>query len=159
VALQNEAAGKGVVWPAIITVSVDEKPGVQALANTAPHLPPVAGKHPIFARDHGYVRHGTWSILAGIDLHDGHVAARVEQRHRSLEFIALLKDLDAWYPADCTIRLILNNHFSHISKETRAWLATRPSRFKYVLAPPHGSWPNLAETLFGKMARTFLRQE
>lgn len=157
VALQNEAPSKGSASPALITVSVDEKPGVQAIANTAPDLPPVAGRHPAFARDHEYVRHGTWSILAAIDLHDGHVTARVEQRHRSVEFIALLKDLDAWYPHDCTIRLILDNHSSHISKETRAWLATRPNRFKYVLTPTHGSWLNLAETLFGKMARTFLR--
>lgn len=157
VALQNEAAWKGSGRPTVITVSVDEKPGVQAIANTAPDLPPVAGKHPSIARDHEYVRHGTWSILAGLDLHDGHVTARVEQRHRSVEFVALLKDLDAWYPGDCTIRLILDNHSAHISKETRTWLATRPNRFKYVLTPTHGSWLNIAETLFGKMARTFLR--
>ena len=157
VALQNEAAGKGHALPAVITVSVDEKPGVQAIANTAPDLPPVAGKHPTFARDHEYVRHGTWSILAALDLHDGQVTASVEERHRSIEFIALLKDLDARYPADCTIRLIMDNHSSHISKETRTWLATRPNRFKYVLTPTHGSWLNIVETLFGKMTRTFLR--
>jgi transposase len=157
VALQNETAGTGDGGPIVITVSVDEKPGVQAIANTAPDLPPVAGKHPAVARDHEYVRHGTWSILAALDLHDGHVTARVEQRHRSVEFIALLKDLDAYYPSDCTIRLVLDNHSAHISRETRAYLATRPNRFKYVLTPTHGSWLNLAETLFGKMARTFLR--
>jgi transposase len=156
VALQNEAATAGRAQPLVVTVSVDEKPGVQAIASTAPDLP-VAGKHPAFARDHEYVRHGTWSILAGLDLHDGHVTARVEQRHRSVEFIALLKDLDAWYPAGCTIRLILDNHSAHISKETRTWLATRPNRFKYVLTPTHGSWLNIVETLFGKMTRTFLR--
>lgn len=55
------------------------------------------------------------------------------------------------------LRLVLDNHSSHISRETRAYLATRPNRFKYVLTPTHGSWLNLAETLFGKMARTFLR--
>ena len=82
---------------------------------------------------------------------------RVEERHRSAEFIALLKELDAWYPAHCTIRIILDNHSAHISKETRAWLAQRPNRFKYVLTPTHGSWLNIAETLFGKMARTFLK--
>ncbi len=157
VALQNGAVRTGDGGPLVITVSVDEKPGVQAISNTAPDLPPVAGKHPTLARDHEYVRHGTWSILAALDLHDGHVTARVEQRHRSVEFIALLKDLDTYYPPDCTIRLVLDNHSSHISKETRAYLATRPNRFKYVLTPTHGSWLNLAETLFGKMARTFLR--
>ena len=74
-----------------------------------------------------------------------------------MEFIALLKDLDAWYPTDCTIRLILDNHSAHTSKETRAWLATRPNRFKYVHTPVHGSWLNIVETLFGKMARKFLK--
>lgn len=157
VEMQNEAVGKGGATPAVITVSVDEKPGVQAIANTAPDLPPVAGKYPTFARDHEYKRLGTWSILAGLDLHDGHVIARVEQRHRSVEFIALLKELDAYYPAECTIRLLLDNHSAHTSRETQAYLATRPNRFKYVLTPKHGSWLNIVETLFGKMARTFLR--
>jgi hypothetical protein len=158
VALQNEVALRGGSQPLVITVSVDEKPGVQAIANTTPDLPPVAGAHPTVARDPHYIRLGTWSILAGLDLHDGHVAARVEERHRSLEFIALLKDLDAYYPAESTMRLVLDNHSAHLSKETRRYLATRPNRFKYVLTPTHGSWLNLVETLFGKMARTFLRQ-
>ena len=61
----------------MITVSVDEKPGVPAIGNTAPDLLPVAGKYPTVARDHEYVRYGTWSILEALDLHDGHVTARV----------------------------------------------------------------------------------
>jgi transposase len=157
VALQNEVAAQGGTAPEVITVSVDEKPGVQAIENTAPDLPPVPGKHPAVGRDHEYIRHGTLSILAALDLHNGHVIALVEERHRSLEFIALLKLLDAHYPPHCVLRLVLDNHSAHISQETRAYLATRPNRFKYVLTPTHGSWLNLAETLFGKMARTFLR--
>ena len=94
VALQNEAQPAGPQRPPIITVSVDEKPGLQAIANTAPDLPPVPGKHPSVARDHEYRRLGTCSILAALDLHEGHITARVERRHRSREFIALLKDLD-----------------------------------------------------------------
>jgi transposase len=143
--------------PQTVTVSVDEKPGVQALATTSPDLPPVPGKHPEVGRDYEYERLGTASILAGLDLHDGHVTARVERRHRSVEFIGLLRDLDAYYPPETTIRLILDNHSAHISKETMAYLATRPNRFVYVHTPKHGSWLNLVETLFGKMARTFLR--
>ena len=158
VALQNEVILSGAPQPLVITVSVDEKPGVQAIGNTAEDLPPVAGKYPTTARDHHYIRFGTWSILAALDLHNGHVTARVEERHRSVEFIALLQDLDAHYPPACTIRLVLDNHSSNISKETRAYLATRPNRFKYVLTPTHGSWLNIVETLFGKMTRTFLRQ-
>src|SRR5712692_966946 len=156
VALLNatQHSGEG---SAVITVAVDEKPGLQAIANTAPDLPPVPGKHPHVGRDHEYKRLGTCSILAALDLHEGHVTARVERRHRSREFIALLKDLDQHYPADCTIRIILDNHSAHISKETRAFMATRPNRFQYVLTPKHGSWLNIVETLFGKMARTFLR--
>ena len=157
VEMQNEGIGKGGPNPTVITVSVDEKPGRQAIAHSAPDLPPVAGKYPAFARDHEYERLGTWSILAALDLHDGHVMARVEERHRSVEFIALLQELDAHYAVDSTIRLILDNHSSHISRETRAYLATRPNRFKYVLTPTHGSWLNIVETLFGKMARTFLK--
>jgi transposase/transposase-like protein len=156
VALQNEIQADGVT-PRVITVPVDEKPGLQALANTAPDLPPVARKFPTVGRDHEYKRLGTCSILAALDLHDGHVTARVERRHRSREFIDLLKDLDTRYPADCTIRLVLDNHSAHIPEETRAFLDTRPNRFQYVLTPKHGSWLNIVETLFGKMARTFLR--
>ena len=159
VAVQNQAAASArAVTPAVITVSIDEKPGVQAIENTAPDLPPLPGKHPTISRDHEYKRHGTLSILASLDLHDGHVVARIEERHRSREFVALLKDIDAHYPPEVTIRVILDNHSAHISKETRAYLATRPNRFTYVHTPKHGSWLNLVETLFGKMAHTFLRQ-
>ena len=159
VMLQNQAAAAAQgVEPAVITVSIDEKPGVQAIENTAPDLPPVPGKHPTVGRDHEYKRHGTLSILASLDLQDGHVVARVEERHRSREFVALLKELDAYYPPDLTIRVILDNHSAHISKETRAYLASRPNRFTYIHTPKHGSWLNLVETLFGKMAHTFLRQ-
>lgn len=154
VALQNQNGG---MIPVMVTVSVDEKPGLQAIANTAPDLPPLPGKHAGIGRDHEYKRLGTCSILAALDLHTGHVTARVERRHRSREFVALLKDLDAYYPAESVIRLIMDNHSAHVSKETQAFLASRPNRFQYVLTPKHGSWLNIVETLFGKMARTFLR--
>jgi transposase len=141
----------------IYTVSVDEKPGVQALGLTAPDLPPVPGVAPAIGRDYEYVRHGTVSILAGIDLHSGHIFANVEDRHRSVEFIGLLARLDAYYPPEATIRVVLDNHSAHVSKETSAYLATRPGRFEYVHTPKHGSWLNLIECAFSKMARTFLR--
>ena len=157
VALQNERRANGGASSNVITVSVDEKPGLQAIANTSPDLPPVPGKHPTIGRDHEYKRLGTCSILAALDLHDGHITARVERRHRSLEFTGLLADLDAWYPADSVIRIIMDNHSAHISKETHAFLAAHPNRFQYVLTPKHGSWLNIVETLFGKMARSFLR--
>lgn len=141
----------------IYTVSVDEKPGVQALGTTAPDLPPVPGKHSGIGRDHEYVRHGTLSILAALDLHTGEILANVESRHRSVEFIALLRRLDERYPSEAVIRIVLDNHSAHISKETMAYLASRPGRFEYVHTPTHGSWLNLIESVFSKMARTFLR--
>lgn len=141
----------------VFTVSVDEKPGIQAIENTAPDLPPQPGVHPTPARDYEYIRHGTLSLLAALDLQDGHILAEVHERHRSREFIMLLKDLDAHYPPAAQIRILLDNHSAHISKETRAYLATRPNRFIYVHTPTHGSWLNIVETLFGKMARTFLK--
>ena len=141
----------------IYTVSVDEKPGVQAIGLSAPDLPPVPGKASAVGRDYEYVRRGTVSILAGIDLHSGHIFANVEKRHRSVEFIALLKRLDEYYPSEAIIRVVLDNHSAHISKETVAYLGTRPGRFEYVHTPKHGSWLNLIECAFSKMARTFLR--
>jgi transposase len=141
----------------IYTVSVDEKPGVRAIGLTAPDLPPVPGKAAAVGRDYEYVRHGTVSILAGIDLHSGHIFANVEDRHRSVEFIGLLKQLDAHYPDEAIIRVVLDNHSAHISKETMAYLSKRPGRFEYVHTPKHGSWLNLIECAFSKMARTFLR--
>lgn len=141
----------------IYSVSVDEKPGVQALGVTAPDLPPVPGKYATIGRDHEYVRHGTVSIIAALDLHTGELIANVEDRHRSIEFIGLLKRLDEHYPAEALIRVVLDNHSAHISKETMAYLATRPGRFEYVHTPKHGSWLNLVEAAFSKMARSFLK--
>ena len=74
-----------------------------------------------------------------------------------MEFIGLLKQLDAHYPPEAIIRVVLDNHPAHISKETVAYLSTRPGRFEYVHTPKHGSWLNLIECTFSKMARTFLR--
>jgi transposase len=143
--------------PHIITVSVDEKPGVQAIKNIAPDIMPEPGKQSRVMRDYEYKRLGTLSILAALDLHNGHVIGQVHDRHRSSEFISLLKELDEYYPKESTIRIILDNHSAHISKETMRYLASRPGRFLYVHTPKHGSWLNLVETLFGKMARTFLK--
>ena len=143
---------------AVAIVSCDEKPGIQAIATTAPDLPPEPGAHATFARDHEYKRHGTLSLLAGIDLLTGKVHALVKDRHRSREFIEFLKLLDTAYPARTAIKLILDNHSAHISKETTAWLATRPAgRFEFIFTPKHGSWLNLIEGFFSKFARSVLR--
>jgi transposase len=142
----------------VAIVSYDEKPGIQAIATTAPDLPPVPGVHATFAREHEYKRHGTLSLLAGIDLLTGKVHALVRDRHRSREFIEFLKLLDTTYPAQTAIKLILDNHSAHISRETTAWLDSRPrGRFAFTFTPKHGSWLNLIEGFFSKFARSVLR--
>ena len=155
--LQNDSKSTTDGHPGMITVSVDEKPGVQALATIAPDLPPKPGSHKSVGRDYEYKRLGTVSILAALDLHSGKIIAQVHDRHRSKEFIELLKELDSSYPKESTVRVVLDNHSSHISKETMKYLKSRPGRFVYVHTPKHGSWLNLIETAFSKMARTFLR--
>jgi len=143
---------------AVAIVSYDEKPGIQALATTSPDLPPRPGVHVSSARDYEYKRHGTVSLLAGIDLLCGKVHAVVKDRHRSREFVDFLKLLDAAYPKHTAIRLILDNHSAHISKETNVWLATRrKGRFEFTFTPKHGSWLNLIEGFFSKLARSVLR--
>ena len=142
----------------VAIVSYDEKPGIQAIATTAPDLPPVPGTYATFARDYEYKRHGTLSLLAGIDLLTGKVHALVKERHRSREFIEFLKLLDAAYPASTAIKLILDNHSAHISRETQAWLAAQPTgRFEFTFTPKHGSWLNLIEGFFSKFTRSVLR--
>jgi transposase len=142
---------------AMTVISYDEKPGIQAIATTAPDLPPEPGVYPTVTREFEYKRHGTVSLLAGIDLVTGKIHALVMDRHRSREFIDFLKLVDAAYPAHTAIRLILDNHSAHISKETNAWLAARPGRFEFTFTPKHGSWLNLVEGFFSKLARSVLR--
>ncbi len=143
---------------AVAVISYDEKPGVQAIGTTAPDLPPGPGVHRGFSRDHEYRRLGTVSLLAGIDLLSGQVHALVRDRHRSREFVEFLRLLDAAYPPHTAIKLILDNHPAHISRETRDWLAAqRDGRFEFVFTPKHGSWLNLVEGFFSKLARSVLR--
>jgi transposase len=142
----------------VAIISYDEKPGIQAIANKGPDLPPAPGAHATLAREFEYKRYGTVSLPAGIDLISGKVHALVRDRHRSCEFIEFLKLVDAAYPAETAIKLILDNHSAHLSKETKAWLAQQPAhRFAFTFTPTHGSWLNLIERFFSKLARSVLR--
>lgn len=143
--------------PLVAVLSYDEKPGIQAIENTSPDLPPVPGSHPCISRDEEYVRHGTLSLLAGIDLLNGHIHALVADRHRSREFVDFLKKIDGAYSPQSRVRIVLDNHSAHISKETKSYLAAKPNRFEFIFTPTHGSWLNLIESFFSKMARTLLR--
>jgi len=138
-------------------LSYDEKPGIQALGTTSEDLPPVLGAFDRTYRDFEYVRHGTLSLLAGIDLLTGHIHGLVAARHRSREFIDFLRLVNAHYPSHCRIRIVLDNHSAHISKETRGYLKTVPNRFEFIFTPKHGSWLNLIECFFARMAKTVLR--
>ena len=139
-----------------VTISYDEKPGIQALANIAPDLPPTT-EHGCIGRDYEYKRHGTMSLLAGMDLFTGEIIPLVRDTHKSSDFIDFLKILDEKYDKSLKIRIVLDNHSAHTSKETMKYLATKPGRFVFVFTPTHGSWLNLIESFFSKMARAFLR--
>lgn len=139
------------------TISYDEKPGIQAIKNISAQLLPVAGKHATVSRDYEYKRLGTLSLLAGIDLHTGICIPSVENRHRSSEFVKFLEKLKASYPDDWIIRVILDNHSSHRSKETMRYLETVPGKFEFIFTPTHGSWLNMIEMYFSKLSRSILR--
>ena len=142
----------------VAVLSYDEKPGIQAIASTAPDLPPKPGKHATVQRDHEYKRLGTLTLSAAVDLVSGFVHHVMTQRHRSREFIAFLERLDAYYPAGTLICLLLDNHSAHRSRETRRFLASKPGRFELVFTPTHASWLNYVETFFSKVARSVLRR-
>ena len=140
-----------------ITVSYDEKPGIQAIANTSKDLRPTGDNGEVY-RDYEYKRLGTVSLLAGIDLLTGEAIPLVRDTHKSSDFIDFLKILDKKYPSQDTIRIILDNHSAHTSKETKRFLATMPKdRFAFVFTPKHGSWLNMIEGFFGKMTKQMLR--
>lgn len=142
-----------------VRLSYDEKPGIQALGNTASDRAPrpdTPGQG-TWQRDHEYVRHGTLSLLAGIDLATGEIIAVVRPRHRSAEFVEFLQTLDQKYPPDVKIQVVLDNHSAHTSKETRAYLATVPNRFDFVFTPTHASWLNLIEMFFAKLSKQLLK--
>jgi len=144
--------------PTIAILSYDEKPGIQAIKNIAPDLPAVPGKYSSISRDYEYKRLGTVSLLASIDLLSGRVHGQIKNRHRSKEFIEHLKYLDSFYKNEVKIKIILDNHSAHISKETKQYLKTVPNRFEFIFTPTHGSWLNIIETFFSKITRTFLRK-
>ena len=130
-----------------LLVRVSDSPDRNVSFLTAPNI----------RRDYEYKRHGTLSLLAGIDLISGKVHSLIRERHKSSDFIDFLKLIDAAYPAGAVIYMVLDNHTIHTSRETRAFLDTRKGRFQFVFTPKHASWLNLIEALFSKMARVSLR--
>ena len=139
------------------TISYDEKPGIQAIANKYPDHNPTE-ENGFLRRDYEYVRKGTLSLLAGIDLLTGEAIPLISESHKSSDFINFLKILDAKYPEGDSIRLILDNHSANTSKETKRYLATLPEgRFVSVFTPTHTSWLNMIESFFSKMTKQMLK--
>ena len=141
---------------AVHVLSYDEKPGIQAIANTSKDLCPDES-HKTFSRDYEYKRLGTLSLLAGIDLQTGEAIPLVKESHNSKDYIEFLKLLDAKYPKQDKIRLVLDNLKVHSSEETRKYLASVAGRFEFVFTPKHGSWLNLVEGFFSKLTRQMLK--
>ena len=137
-------------------ISYDEKPGIQAIANTTDDLMPDE-THATISRDYEYKRLGTISLLAGLDLQTGEAIPLVSDTHVSKDYIEFLKKLDGKYPKGDKIRLVLDNLKVHSSEETRKYLMTVPGRFEFVFTPKHGSWLNLIEGFFSKMTRQMLK--
>jgi transposase len=139
-----------------ITISYDEKPGIQAIGNTRDDLNPTL-KHGFVGRDSEYKRMGTVSLLAGMDLMTGEIIPLVRETHKSADFVAFLTLLDEKYEKSKKIKIVLDNHSAHTSKETRKYLEGHPGRFEFIFTPKHGSWLNIIESFFGKFARVCLK--
>ena len=139
-----------------VILSCDEKAGIQAIGNKYPDLMPVEGKYPTIARDYEYVRHGTLSLFACIDLVSGKIIHKVLPRSRSREFIEFLSTIESKNPVK-EITMTLDNYKTHTSKETRSYLDMIKRKFDFVFTPIHASWLNAIENFFSKITRNLLR--
>jgi transposase len=139
-----------------IVLCVDEKTQVQALDRTQPMLPMRPGQ--IERRTHDYKRNGTIQLYAALEVHAGRALPRIEQRHRSREFISFMHHLLRAYPCG-ELHVILDNVSSHDSKEVREWhKQARNQRVSFHFIPTYSSWLNLAEVLFNMLQSKVLRR-
>lgn len=138
-----------------LVLCVDEKSQIQALDRTQPTLP--LRPDQIERRTHDYVRHGTATLFAALDIQTGAVIGHVAKRHRHLEFLEFLQKLDRQTPAELDLHLVLDNYGTHKHKNVRAWLALHP-RFHLHFTPTSGSWMNLVESWFSILQRRRLKR-
>jgi transposase len=139
-----------------VVLCVDEKTQIQALDRTQPLLPMRPGQ--IERRTHDYKRNGTVQLYAALEVHAGRVVSRIEERHRSREFIAFMNHLLRNYPSG-ELHVILDNVSSHDSKEVREWhKRPRNKRVNFHFIPTYSSWLNLAEVLFNLLQAKVLRR-
>jgi transposase len=137
-----------------IVLCVDEKSQIQALDRTQPILPLQPGL--IERRSHDYVRHGTSTLFAALDIATGQVTAACKPRHRRQEFLAFLKQVARAYP-DQDLHLVMDNYAAHKTTEIKDWLAANP-RVHAHFTPTHASWMNLIEVWFGIVERQAIRR-
>ena len=138
-----------------VVLCVDEKTQIQALNRTAPVFPMLPGT-PARA-SHDYVRHGTSSLYAALDLSTGKVIGSLHARHRSQEFLAFLKKIDAEVPADLDCHVVLDNASTHKTPAVKRWLTSHP-RFVLHFIPTSSSWLNLVERWFSELTTKKLRR-
>jgi transposase len=136
-----------------IVLSVDEKSQIQALDRTAPVLP--TQPYLIERRSHDYVRHGTTTLFAALEVATGKVTAALKPRHRHSEFLAFLKQIARAYPDGgdgVELHLVMDNYAAHKHDKVRAWLEANP-RIHVHFTPTHASWMNLVECWFSLAER------
>jgi transposase len=138
-----------------MVLAVDEKSQMQALDRTAPMLPMMPGMPG--RKTHDYVRHGTTSLFAALDIATGKVIGQHQRRHRHQEFLRFLKTIDANTPKDLDLHLICDNYATHKTPAIKTWLAAHP-RFHLHFTPTSGSWLNLVERWFGELTNRKLRR-
>lgn len=138
-----------------VVLAVDEKSQMQALDRTAPMLPMMPGVPA--RRTHTYVRHGTTSLFAALDVTTGKIIGQHQRRHRHQEFLRFLKTIDANTPAELDLHLVCDNYATHKTPAVMTWLAAHP-RFHLHFTPTSASWLNLVERWFAELTNRKLRR-
>jgi transposase len=138
-----------------LVLCVDEKSQIQALDRTQPLLPMRPGQ--VERRTHDYVRHGTTSLFAALEVKSGKIIGQCHRRHRALEFRKFLDRIDTDVPPDLDVHLILDNYGTHKAPLIRRWLARHP-RFHLHFTPTGASWMNLVERWFATLTEKQIRR-
>lgn len=138
-----------------VVLCVDEKSQIQALQRSQPLLPMRPGQPE--RRTHDYVRHGTTSLFAALDVATGNVLTKCYRRHRSIEFRDFLDRIDATVPPDQEVHVVLDNYATHKTALVRNWLAKRP-RFHLHFTPTHSSWINQVERWFAELSQKQIKR-
>ena len=138
-----------------VVLCVDEKSQIQALDRTQPLLPMRPGQ--IERRTHDYVRHGTTSLFAALDIATGNVIGRCFRRHRSKEFLQFLRRIDESVPSDLEVHLVIDNYGTHKTQAVRRWLVRHP-RFHVHFTPTSASWLNQVERWFADLTNKQIRR-